>query len=52
MMRPARYGRAEVRITGYRALTTIQSWGRIVGDANGAFSDGDVEVPLVVVETD
>jgi L-alanine-DL-glutamate epimerase-like enolase superfamily enzyme len=41
-----------VRITGYRALTTLQSWGRPVGDANGAFSDGHVEVPLLLVETD
>ncbi len=41
-----------MRVTGYRALTTLQSWGRPVGDANGAFLDGHVEVPLVMVETD
>jgi prepilin-type processing-associated H-X9-DG protein len=41
-----------VRVTGYRALTTLQSWGRPVGDANGAFADGHVEVPLLLVETD
>jgi len=41
-----------VRITGYRTLTTLQNWGRSVGDANGAFADGYVEVPLVLVETD
>jgi L-alanine-DL-glutamate epimerase-like enolase superfamily enzyme len=41
-----------VRITGYRALTTIQSWGRPVGDANGAFADGRIQVPLLLVETD
>jgi L-alanine-DL-glutamate epimerase-like enolase superfamily enzyme len=41
-----------VRITGYRALTTRQIWGRPVGDANGAFPDGHVEVPLVLVDTD
>jgi L-alanine-DL-glutamate epimerase-like enolase superfamily enzyme len=41
-----------VRVTGYRALTTIQSWGRSVGDANGAFPDGRLEVPLLLVDTD
>jgi L-alanine-DL-glutamate epimerase-like enolase superfamily enzyme len=41
-----------VRVTGYRALTTIQSWGRPVGDANGAFPEGLIEVPLLLVETD
>lgn len=41
-----------MRVTGYRALTTRQSWGRPIGDANGAFPDGHVEVPLVVLETD
>jgi hypothetical protein len=41
-----------VRVTGYRALTTVQSWGRSVGDANGAFPDGRLEVPLLLVDTD
>jgi L-alanine-DL-glutamate epimerase-like enolase superfamily enzyme len=41
-----------VRVTGYRALTTHQSWGRPVGDANGAFPKGLIEVPLLLVETD
>jgi L-alanine-DL-glutamate epimerase-like enolase superfamily enzyme len=41
-----------VRVTGYRALTTLQSWRRPIGDANGAFPDGHVDVPLVLVETD
>jgi L-alanine-DL-glutamate epimerase-like enolase superfamily enzyme len=41
-----------VRVTGYRALTTIQTWGRSVGDANGAFPDGRLEVPLLLVDTD
>ena len=41
-----------MRITGYRALTTVQDWGRPVGDANGVFADGVVRVPIVVVETD
>ncbi|WP_066367309.1 mandelate racemase/muconate lactonizing enzyme family protein [Herbidospora mongoliensis] len=41
-----------MRISGYRTLTTIQEWGRPVGDANGLYADGVVPVPIVVVETD
>ncbi|WP_051773198.1 mandelate racemase/muconate lactonizing enzyme family protein [Saccharothrix sp. NRRL B-16314] len=41
-----------MRITGYRTLTTVQDWGRPVGDANGVFADGVVRVPIVLVETD
>jgi L-alanine-DL-glutamate epimerase-like enolase superfamily enzyme len=41
-----------MRITGCRPITTIQDWGRPVGDANGVFSDGVVTVRLVVIETD
>ena len=41
-----------MRITGCRAVTTIQDWGRPVGDANGVFADGVVTVRLVAVETD
>lgn len=41
-----------MRITGYRALNTVQEWGRPVGDANGVFADGLTEVPLVLVTTD
>ncbi|MGQ5260934.1 mandelate racemase/muconate lactonizing enzyme family protein [Micromonospora sp. ZYX-F-536] len=41
-----------MRITGYRTLTTVQQWGRPVGDANGVFTDGVVPVSIVVVETD
>src|SRR5512142_1946912 len=44
--------RADMRVTGYRAVTTVQDWGRPVGDANGVFVDGVVEVPLVLVDTD
>ncbi|MEO3859480.1 mandelate racemase/muconate lactonizing enzyme family protein [Acrocarpospora sp. B8E8] len=33
-------------------MTTIQEWGRPIGDANGLYSDGVVSVPLVIVETD
>jgi L-alanine-DL-glutamate epimerase-like enolase superfamily enzyme len=41
-----------MRITGYRALTTVQKWGRPVGDANGVFVDGVVDVHVVLVDTD
>ncbi|RDI16776.1 mandelate racemase/muconate lactonizing enzyme family protein [Lentzea flaviverrucosa] len=41
-----------MRITGYRTLTTVQDWGRPVGDANGVIPDGLVRIPIVVVETD
>jgi L-alanine-DL-glutamate epimerase-like enolase superfamily enzyme len=41
-----------MRITGYRTLTTVQEWGRPVGDANGVFADGVVTVPIVMVDTD
>ncbi len=41
-----------MRITGFRTLTTIQEWGRPVGDANGVFADGVVSVPIVLVDTD
>jgi L-alanine-DL-glutamate epimerase-like enolase superfamily enzyme len=41
-----------MQITGYRTLTTVQEWGRPVGDANGVFAEGVVEVPVVLVDTD
>jgi L-alanine-DL-glutamate epimerase-like enolase superfamily enzyme len=41
-----------VKITGYRALTTRQDWGRPVGDANGVFPSGVLDVQLVLVDTD
>jgi L-alanine-DL-glutamate epimerase-like enolase superfamily enzyme len=41
-----------MRITGYRTLTTVQDWGRPVGDANGVFADGVTSVPVVLVDTD
>ncbi|MEV1001703.1 mandelate racemase/muconate lactonizing enzyme family protein [Nonomuraea sp. NPDC050202] len=33
-------------------MTTVQEWGRPVGDVNGVFADGAVPVPLVMVDTD
>ncbi|WP_410590433.1 mandelate racemase/muconate lactonizing enzyme family protein [Amycolatopsis sp. lyj-23] len=41
-----------MRITGFRALTTVQDWGRPIGDANGVHAGGVVRTPIVVVETD
>ncbi|MEU1590889.1 mandelate racemase/muconate lactonizing enzyme family protein [Micromonospora sp. NPDC005710] len=41
-----------MRITGYRTLSTVQEWGRPVGDANGVFADGVVPVSIVIVDTD
>jgi L-alanine-DL-glutamate epimerase-like enolase superfamily enzyme len=41
-----------LHITGYRTLTTVQEWGRPVGDANGVFADGVTSVPIVMVDTD
>ncbi|NDL57055.1 mandelate racemase/muconate lactonizing enzyme family protein [Phytoactinopolyspora mesophila] len=41
-----------MKITGFRSLTTVQEWGRPVGDANGVFGDGVVTVPIIVVDTD
>lgn len=41
-----------MKITGYRTLTTVQEWGRPVGDVNGTVPDGVTEVPILLVETD
>jgi L-alanine-DL-glutamate epimerase-like enolase superfamily enzyme len=41
-----------MRITGFRTLTTVQEWGRPIGDANGVFVEGTTAVPIVMVETD
>jgi L-alanine-DL-glutamate epimerase-like enolase superfamily enzyme len=41
-----------MRITGLRLLTTVQEWGRPVGDANGVFTGGVTPVPIVLVDTD
>jgi L-alanine-DL-glutamate epimerase-like enolase superfamily enzyme len=44
--------KVDMRITGYRTLTTSHDWGRPVGDVNGVFRDGVVEVGLLLLETD
>src|SRR3954454_8658561 len=41
-----------MRITGYCTLTTIQDWGRPVGDVNGVYVDGRLDVRIVLVDTD
>src|SRR3954453_6366474 len=41
-----------MRITGLRKLTTVQEWGRPVGDANGVFAGGSTPVPILLVDTD
>ena len=41
-----------MRITGFRTLRTVQEWSRPVGDANGVFTDGVTDVPIVLVDTD
>jgi L-alanine-DL-glutamate epimerase-like enolase superfamily enzyme len=41
-----------MRIAGYRTLTTVQDWGRPIGDANGVHPDGILRVPIIIVETD
>ncbi|MBE8516759.1 mandelate racemase/muconate lactonizing enzyme family protein [Amycolatopsis sp. H6(2020)] len=41
-----------MRITGFRSLTTVQEWGRPVGDANGVYANGVVRVPIVLLDTD
>src|SRR5919198_195674 len=41
-----------MRITGFRSLTTVQEWGRPVGDANGVYAKGVVAMPLVLLDTD
>jgi L-alanine-DL-glutamate epimerase-like enolase superfamily enzyme len=41
-----------MRISGFRVLTTIQDWGRPIGDANGVFADGVTDVRIVLVDTD
>jgi L-alanine-DL-glutamate epimerase-like enolase superfamily enzyme len=41
-----------MRITGFRTLTTVQEWGRPVGDANGIYASGVMGVPIVLLDTD
>src|SRR5688572_28466347 len=51
MRSPPAPRRADMRITGFRVLTTIQDWRRPVGDANGVFDGGITDVRIVMVDT-
>jgi L-alanine-DL-glutamate epimerase-like enolase superfamily enzyme len=42
----------DMKITGYRCLTTYRDWGRPIGDVNGFVESGVTEVPVVILETD
>jgi L-alanine-DL-glutamate epimerase-like enolase superfamily enzyme len=42
----------DMKITGYRCLSTYRDWGRPVGDVNGFVESGVTEVPIVILETD
>jgi len=44
--------RAMMKITGYRCLSSHHDWGRPIGDANGVFTSGITEVPIVIIDTD
>jgi L-alanine-DL-glutamate epimerase-like enolase superfamily enzyme len=41
-----------MKITGYRSLSTVHDWGRVVGDVNGVQSGDTTPVPVLIVETD
>lgn len=44
--------KGDMKITGYRCLSTFHDWGRPVGDVNGFIDPGVTEVPVVILETD
>ena len=41
-----------MRITGYRSLSTVNDWGRPIGDVNGIIESGVTDIPVLVVTTD
>ena len=41
-----------MRITGYRSLSTVNDWGRPIGDVNGVIDPGVTDVPVLVLDTD
>ena len=41
-----------MKITGYRTLSTFHTWGRAIGDVNGAIDAAVTEVQIVILETD
>ena len=40
-----------MKITGYRSLSTVQDWGRPIGDVNGVLAAGVTDVPVLILET-
>lgn len=42
----------DMKITGYRTLSTRHAWNRSIGDVNGHIREAVTEVPIVIVETD
>ncbi|WP_433438202.1 mandelate racemase/muconate lactonizing enzyme family protein [Nonomuraea sp. CA-141351] len=41
-----------MKVTGYRSLTTLHDWGRLIGDANGVMSEPRTDVHVLILETD
>ncbi|GAA0413748.1 mandelate racemase/muconate lactonizing enzyme family protein [Microbispora corallina] len=41
-----------MKVTGYRSLTTVHDWGRLIGDANGVMSEPRTDVHVLILETD
>lgn len=41
-----------MKITGYRVLSTVHSWGRPIGDVNGVIASGVTDLPIVLLDTD
>ncbi len=49
---PCHHIKDDMKITGYRTLSTFHTWGRAIGDVNGAIDAAVTEVPIVILETD
>ena len=41
-----------MKITGYRSLTTVHDWGRLVGDVNGVMPGEHRRAIVLILETD
>ncbi|GII33029.1 mandelate racemase/muconate lactonizing enzyme family protein [Planotetraspora mira] len=41
-----------MKVTGYRSLTTVHDWGRLIGDANGVMPEPRTDVHVLILETD
>lgn len=42
----------DMKITGFRLLTTRHDWGRSIGDVNGHIRAAVTDVPIMILETD